>query len=175
MDRFKQELLVLVVIDLQQQFRDKNGEYERLLRFIENNKENYFVIGSLFYNTPNSMYQKHLNWGDCSVVSFRDLEYDYDKIILKETYSLDYRTLKDCAIDLWYDKTKQYDEVAPPIRYDLIGCDSDACVLATAFTLWDNKADFRILGDYLYTSSDELKNEEILKIYKRNFGDIVVK
>lgn len=66
------------------------------------------------------------------------------------------------------------DEKDPQLSFDIIGCDADACVMATAFTLWDKKADFRILSDYIYTTSEESTKEDVMKIMRRNFGDCVI-
>ena len=54
-------------------------------------------------------------------------------------------------------------------KIDIIGCETDACVLATCFSLWDDGIDFNVLWNYVYTNSD-IKIKEIRKIYKRNFG-----
>lgn len=56
----------------------------------------------------------------------------------------------------------------------VMGCDSDACVLATAFSFWDKGYSFRILSDLVYTTADGFDNETIVKLMKRNFGDCVV-
>ena len=55
----------------------------------------------------------------------------------------------------------------------LIGCDTDACIFVNAANLFDKGYNFKILTEYIYSTSD---NDEgtILNILKRNFGDCIV-
>ncbi len=159
---------ILLVIDLQKQFRDSEGCYEKCLQYIRKNQENYYIIGTLFQNSQNSMYTKHLCWDGCINTGVQDIEYPFHKMIVKDGYSADYEELMTAAKD-----TAGPDEKDPQLSFDIIGCDADACVMATAFTLWDKKADFRILSDHIYTTSEEFTKEDVLKIMRRNFGDCV--
>lgn len=83
------------------------------------------------------------------------------KLFRKSTYSVD-----DTVID--FIKSNNITHL------DIVGCDSDACVLATCYKLFDNGIDFTILTDFLYsTSRDTSINDSAIKIMKRNFGSCV--
>ena len=69
---------------------------------------------------------------------------------------------------------KEDGKYMPDLRFDVIGCDADACILATAFSLWDRGDNFRILSNYIYTTATDFSKEDILKIMERNFGNCVV-
>lgn len=57
---------------------------------------------------------------------------------------------------------------------DIVGCDSDACVMTSAFRLWDESYNFKILTDYIYTTAKDFDNADVIKLLKRNFGECVV-
>ena len=50
-----------------------------------------------------------------------------------------------------------------------MGCESDACVLATLFDLWDNNIDFKVLSEYIYTNNSKISRDTVLNLLKRNF------
>ena len=160
---------ILLVIDLQKQFRDNEGCYEKCLQYIRKNQNSYCIIGTLFRNSRGSMYTKHLCWDGCINAGVQDVEYPFHKIIVKDGYSVDYEELMAAARE-----AAGPDEKDPQMSFDIIGCDADACVMATAFTLWDKKADFRILSEHIYTTSEEFTKEDVLKIMRRNFGDCTI-
>lgn len=115
------------------------------------------------------MYTKHLCWDGCINAGVQDIEYLFHKMIVKDGYSVDYEELMAAVRE-----ATGPDEKDPQLSFDIIGCDADACVMATAFTLWDKKADFRILSDHIYTTSEESTKEDVLKVMRRNFGDCVI-
>ena len=50
-----------------------------------------------------------------------------------------------------------------------MGCETDGCIMATAFDFRDTNKNFKILSDYIYTNNPEISNDEIWKLLKRNF------
>ncbi len=170
---------VLLVIDLQKQFKDKNGKYEKCVNFVKEHFNDYYVIGSLFRNFDDSMYEKHLGWSECKDVTYSfpglssDVEYPYHELICKnDRYNINGTNELDC-LNI-YDKAREYTgEHIPKIKYYIIGCDADACVMATAFELWDRQYDFEILTDYIYTNAEDFSLDDVIKIMRRNFGDCV--
>lgn len=146
---------VLFIVDLQKQFKDSFGEYEKCLEYISANRDSYDkIIATLFtQKNPNPNYIRKLGWEGCSDVDESDFEFDLNDVtvITKNGYGLPY-----------YD----FD---PNDEYFVMGCDADACVMAICFNLWDKGIDFTVLSDYVYTTGKISKNE-ILKMYKRNFG-----
>lgn len=59
-------------------------------------------------------------------------------------------------------------------HYDLIGCDTDACIMGIAFQLFDNEYDFSILTEYCYSSGGKEYHDMAVKLMQRNFGSAVV-
>lgn len=102
------------------------------------------------------MYDKHLNWSGCSKSNQESLEYVPDKYVIKQGYSLDISLL-----------SKEH-------SYYVVGCDADACIMATCFSLWDKGYDFHVLTDYIYTTAREYDLDVIKVQLKRNFGDCII-
>ncbi len=156
----------LLIIDVQKQFKDSEGLYEKCLSFITENINNYdMVYATIFSQTvngeTNSNYHKKLKWDGCISCTEADLEVILPKninIILKNGYGIK-------NIDQFF---KKDDEV------DIVGCDIDACVMAVCFQLWDMDINFKILTDYVYTTSSDFTKNDVIKILKRNFGTCVI-
>lgn len=155
---------ILLVIDLQKQFKDDNGNYENCLNFLNRTGSDYYVIATLFQNTPNSMYVNHLQWSDCYEVKDSDIEFLHNKLVRKNGYS------SEDVVHILKDNLSKN----PNTDIFIMGCDADACVLATAFQLWDAGISFQILSNYIYTTAEEFTKQDVLKILKRNFGDCVI-
>lgn len=156
----------LLIIDVQKQFKDNEGLYEKCLSFIQENAHNYDMsYATIFSQTingkTNSNYCEQLNWDGCNFCTETDLEFvlnDNIVIILKNGYGI-----KD--IDCFFEKD---DEI------DIIGCDIDACVMAVCFQLWDRDIRFKVLTDYTYTTSSVFTKNDVIKILKRNFGMCII-
>ena len=158
---------IFLVIDLQKQFKDDNGMYDKCLDFLNKTSDKY-VIGTVFRNEKGSQFERHVNWSACMDTSLADLEYEYNNAFVKKSKYIDYEELKTCigcAIEMTEEKVNIY----------LIGCDSDACVMATAFALWDMDLDFKIVTDLIYTTAEDIDNKVVLQMMRRNFGDCLIR
>ena len=155
---------ILLVISLQKQFRDKNGFYEKCRKFISKNGDKYFVIATLFQNTPNSLFVKKLNYNDCIKSDYNDLQFRYDYLITQRGY-----TLPEHSMQSFIEMVKE-----EPTEIHIMGCDIDACVLAVAYQLWDAGISFKILKDYVFTTAEDLDTETLFKVMERNFGDCLI-
>ena len=153
---------ILLVIDIQKEFKDKTGEkYKKVIDYINNNKDNYdLIIGTFFKNEYPSNFDKKLHWDGCKNASVDSVEYNYDFLFKKSTYILDFEKL------LFNDLFSKEDKIT------LIGCDTDACIFVNAANLFDKGYDFRILTDYIYSTSNFDENVTV-NILRRNFGDCV--
>lgn len=161
----------LLVIDLQKQFSDTNGQYEKCLQYIKQHHNDYdSVYATLFKQNidKNPNYVKHLNWDGCKQVCENDLEYidalDCKNIIYKYGYgdTSEHQFLTTALFSF-------HDEI------HIIGCDLDACIMAICFQLWDaGFNNFKVLTEYCYTTAKDINKEDIIKIMKRNFGDCIV-
>ena len=153
---------------MQKQFVDDNKEkYNKCLKFIEENEKKYDDITATIFRQDerNTNYIEHLNWDGCKNATGKDLEFETRNkgVVMKNNYG---------TFDA--DFLKFYFHVEKEDNIDIIGCDSDACVLALCFSLWDNGyTNFHILTDYIYTTSKDFDNDAVIKIMKRNFGNCV--
>ena len=159
---------ILIIVDLQKQFADKGKEkYNKCLKFIEDNEKKYDTVTATYFRQTedNTNYTEHLGWNGCSDATSKDLEFETQNktVLCKNNYgTFDYDFIR------FNFKAEKDDNI------DIIGCDSDACVLALCFSLWDNGyTNFHVLTDYIYTTSKDFDNDTIIKIMKRNFGDCI--
>lgn len=158
-------MVKLLVMDLQKQFKEGNEEkYNKCLGYVTDNMANYDnVVATLFrQNDKNKNFEECLDYTSCKETSIQDLEYykeDFSgNIIVKNGYGID-------GID---DFLSKEDEI------DIVGCCSEAGVLAVCFQLWDLGIKFRVLSKYIFASSENSKiSDSILKILKSNFGDCI--
>lgn len=156
---------VLLVVDLQKQFRDKFWVYEKCIDYIKSHRDEYFVVATLFENLDNSMFERHLDRHDCKNSSDSDLEFPYDYCISKTWYSVD----KD-----WNLLEFMQNKCGNDSEYFIMGCESDACILATAFDLWDKNVNFKILSNYIYTNNPDISEDMMLSLLNRNFWNCII-
>jgi nicotinamidase-related amidase len=155
----------LIIIDLQKEFADDGpkSEYVRLVDFI--NKESHLfdkVIATYFKNTDDSFYDRYLDWHTCKDSSESSMEFFIDET------SIEYHILKKTTYGAQV--TKYLDECD---EIYVMGCDSDACVMATCFKLWDEGYKFTVCSDLIYTTSRIFINDDVIQMLKRNFGEFV--
>ena len=148
---------ILLAIDVQKEFKDINGKYEKCIDYINNYKDQYDkVVVTAFKNNKsiNSGFIKKLKYKDCQDVELDSLEFNSHnmQIVYKFGYGL--------PIGFFNQKDNIY----------IIGCNIDSCVLATCFNLWDDNINFKILKDYVYTNNTKYSWKDIEPIYIRNFG-----
>lgn len=138
----------LLVIDLQKEFSD-DKIYNKCIDFIL--KSQYDVVYATKFISGNKNFKKYLDWSFTK--SPQDLEFAADIIIEKHGYGLD-----------------DYSILPPNVHYDIIGCETDACVLKVAYDLFDREYDFSILRDYVYSNAGDINiNDAInrnLKCFK---------
>lgn len=139
---------ILLVVDLQPEFRDNDGEYERILEFVKTTKDYDKIIATQCFNFSDSAFIKYECWYDCQG-KLKELEFRPYFIIAKSTYGLTDYTLLN----------KEWD-------YDIIGFNTDACVLKIALDMFDMGYNFRVLTQYCYSSEgleSHLRGKEVLK------------
>jgi len=157
---------ILLVIDLQKQLKDKFWEYEKCIDYVKSHRDEYFIVATLYRNSDDSMFVRHLGWSDCMDSKETDLEFPYDYYLVKTKYSVGNESE---FLDFMKNKFWNSD-----VEYFFMGCETDCCIMATAFDFRDANKNFKILSDYVYTNNSEISNDEILKLLKRNFGDCVL-
>lgn len=126
---------ILLVVDLQREFRDTDGQYERILNWVKTVKGYDKIIATKCLNSVDSPFVKYENWYDC-IDSVCELEFQADKVIEKYGYGL---------ID--------YSKLSKTDTYDIVGFNTDACVLKVALDLFDRNYNFSVLTEYCYSSN----------------------
>lgn len=129
---------ILFVVDLQAEFADNDGEYERILSFVQDaiqNREYDKVIATKCLNRKNSNFVRYNNWNEL-INSASQLGFKPDTVIEKVSYGLlNYSILpKDALIHV-------------------VGYNTGACVLKVALDLFDRDYNFKVLSQYCYSSS----------------------
>lgn len=125
---------VLLVVDLQPEFADTDGEYERILKFVRSNPGFDLVIGTKCLNPDGGPWDRYTDWVDCKDGG-KPLEYAPDILMTKVGYGLD-----------------DYSRLDRDCEYYVMGYNTDACVLKIATDLFDRNFDFKVLIDYCYSS-----------------------
>lgn len=129
---------ILLTVDLQPEFADKDGKYEEILHFVQqsiNNNSYDKIIATKCGNKENSNFVKYSNWSEL-MDNVSELDFKPDIIIKKISYGLlDYSFLpKDAEIDI-------------------IGYNTGACVLKVALDLFDREYNFKVLSRYCYSNN----------------------
>lgn len=152
---------MLLVIDLQKSFINPNTEF--LISKIDSlvNSGSYdLVVFTKFINDNDSMWVKKLNYKGCISLEDRKIMIDTkDNIVLKKSL---YTAYSDNLINLI--NLFKIDEV------HLCGIDTECCVLKTAFDLFENGYNIKVLSGYSACTHGEESNKNALDIIARNIG-----
>lgn len=147
------ENTALLIIDLQQGF---NPTEKMIDNFLHKSKDYQTIVATQFIN-GNKLFQrvlKHPIFSSQELV-FADLPKKV-KVFKKTGYGLPHSLIR-------YLKNKKITHV------DIGGLETDACVLAAMFNLWDAGIQPRLLKNLTTTRNVKLKKSALL-ISKRNFG-----
>ncbi len=175
----------LIVIDAQRGFlRSDDTKYlaDRILNALRNDPFD-FVIGTEFINSPKSLFHRALGWREMEDGPDTDIPEallrKMDLVIEKNGYSaaedILYYDLFDPETE-WGERT--WDAITclneGGTAY-LCGCDTEACVLATATGLWDHGVRPVILSDLTESNGGREVHEAALMIARRMFGTDAVR
>ena len=148
----------LLIIDPQKCFFKKG--HQEVVEGINKIQGQYnYVAISKYLNYKDSPFIKKLNWTDCMPGS-RESEFAIK--VKKDSFVFEKTTYTSLTEDLenWI-KSNNIDHI------DVCGISSDACVLATAFSLFDNNYSFRVLEKLCAASKDSYHKMGI-DIIRRN-------
>lgn len=160
----------LFVIDCQKYFLTPKTKkvVKKIYDFLKNNIQKYDVVYfTIFKNDPKSPLWSISGWRECSQSPDTDLFDELKKFITKD--NLVYKNIlsaaklpriKEALI------TKEIKEV------DICGFDTDCCILATIYDLFDLGIKPVILEDLTWSTSKEKLHKPALKMIKRNVGFI---
>lgn len=152
---------VLLAVDIQRETR-REPYYSDIINWINNSYDSFdYIIATCFVNVDDSEYIKYLGYTGCKDSGRHSIEYIHDLLLYKTSYSVSSSSLVDFYND----------------NITLVGCDLESCVLATAYTLWDNRFNFNIDINHCYSSNVNISESDIesyKSLYKQNFGSLVV-
>ena len=150
----------LLVIDLQKEFvKDSKGKkvYQECLEYIRSNKDKYHgIVAAVYENIPgdNPNMDRLLDWNECMDVL--PLEFVANAAYTHSGYSI-----------------KEYPNVSQMDTIDIIGFDTDACVLSAAFDVFNLGCNMRILSDLCWSSGGAKMHKAGLLVMERQFGKAV--
>lgn len=153
---------ILMIVDVQNGFMN-HANYrdlsERINKYIENNKYDLYVF-TKYINDKNSLYEKKLNstrFQDVDSQSLCVKAPSNSLIFEKHGYGLkrdDLNMLKEFGVD----------------KIDICGLQTDACVYAISFQLWDSGIYPNILINY--TATDPQKEKQAKQMLIHQFGSV---
>lgn len=162
---------VLMIIDMQKGFINENNQFlvDNINNLIKSNKFDKIIATKFINNGEN--YKKLLNWDEMKTSPQTDIVIDLPKnaiIINKSSYGL---PLEFLHLD---EKGRiKFNDffLSPKDEIYLVGTDSDACVLAVAFQLFDDGFAPKFIIDSIGSSSKRsISSCEFKTILERNFG-----
>lgn len=148
----------LLVVDVQKEFvkgRKGMSIYKKCLDYIATEADNYdAVLAAVYVNKNNPNMKRLLNWEECKKVD--SLEFIPDAAYYHSGYSI-----------------KEYPHVHATDTIDIIGFDTDACVLSACFHVFDLGCNMNIITDLIFSSGGSRMHEAGLAVMKRQFGSAV--
>lgn len=152
----------LLVIDLQNGFMNENTkELPNKIEEIVNSGKYQNIVFTRFVNSVNSIFSKKLNWNGC--INDRDIQIvintKNNKILDKSIYSAVNKNLLD------------YIEKNNIKNIYLCGIDTEACILKTAFDLFEKEYNVYVLKDYCASTLGIERHNNAIEILKRNIGE----
>lgn len=155
----------LIIVDMQNGFMN---EYTKDLgtKIIELLDEfDGLKVALQFRNEDDSQFERKLHYNGMK----RDDEIDLIDGIKDRVHFVKARNrCSYSGFEVWMSlllKTREVKEVF------IAGVDTDACVLATAFNLFDAEYDIKLLVDYCGSSGGQLYHDYAIELMKRNFGE----
>lgn len=157
---------VLILIDTQQGFCNEHirpalPNLGKLLSTWPKDR----LLATVFKNSENSLFQRELNWNEMmgppetDVISELQIHLDGRSSFVKQTYSPDFLPAFQKQLELLM-----------PSEIHLAGFDTDGCILATAFSMFDRGYRVRIHADACASSGGPHYHKCALEIMVRNFG-----
>lgn len=150
----------LLIVDLQKEFvKDREGRkvYDKCIKFINTYRQWYDrIITEVYVNGGNINMQRLVNYNQV-----------YDPKLLEFEFT-------DPLIHSGYTNEKLLEGLMPSDQVDIIGFDTDACVLAAAFRLFDHNVNLRLLVDGIWSSGGKKMHEAGLACMKRQFAKAVI-
>lgn len=153
---------VLLIIDWQKGFINTNSK--KVNKYIYSLAEDYqwdYIYQAMWFNSGdvNSLVLKNVNYEDCKI---QDKDASLQKLF-PGAYVIPRVDCYSCITD----------EFRSMMKYDwhvyVCGLETDACVLASAFSLFDSRMNFNIVSEAVSSKTDSIDQAARLVI-RRQFG-----
>ena len=144
----------LFFVDVQPEFaKDSYGKkvYQRLLKFEQKMLPYFTVIAPVYKNKTNPNMHRLLQWSEMQDIA--NLQFKAHYVYEHSGYAI-----------------REYPKFRPNDKVVIVGFDTDACVLATCFDLFDLGVNFQILADGCWSSGGRSMHKYGLAVMRRQFG-----
>jgi|SRR5581483_2107855 len=158
----------LIVIDVQKYFCNKDTKHvvEEISKYLRNNRNNYdVVLFTIFKNDSSSPLWNISKWKDCTKSPDTDICNEIKEFT--DTKNLFYKNILS-AYKVKSIARKLREQKITEVH--LCGFDTDCCVLATAYDLFDDKIKPVILENLTYSTSKDKLHKSALQMIERNIG-----
>lgn len=147
----------LIVVDLQHAFSPPAEIVQGIAEILPKYD---IVIATQYLNKKWSLFETKLGYTDCQIGSrASEIVIPLRPRAVFDRFSYGLRQEHIAQL-------KKY----PVLSWDIVGCDTEACVLSTCYNLWDNEIQFRVLMDLCHSSGGKKYHEAALTIMGRSFG-----
>lgn len=158
---------LLLIVDVQYQFLPEGRIGKEFCTAIEELQKKYhYIAASQFVNTPDSFWVKYLEW-DKMMAGDSGAE-------LAFTPSEGTFIYKNHKFTSYTSELQDYINKNHISEVHVCGVDTDACIIATAYNLWDEKIHFKVLIDHCISSAGENTHAVAHKIMNKNFSFKIV-
>jgi len=164
----------LIVIDVQEYFLNKSSDkkgrqtVKKIEQYLRHNYNKYTqVFFTVFKNDQTSSLWTFLQWRDC--VKSPDVDVCNELMAYVNKKNLLYKNTYSAAKKMEIIKTLKNSNI---LEVHLCGFDTDCCVLATAYDLFDLGIKPVVLENLTWSTSKERLHRNAIKILKRNTGFI---
>lgn len=158
----------LIVIDVQKYFLNEETKpiVKRIHEFLKKKADQYSTIYfTVFKNDSNSPLWKISGWDDCTESPDTDACDEIKEFTNKN--NLFYKNILSSAKVPQIKAGLKNNNVS---KVDLCGFDTDCCVLATAYDLFDQGIKPVVLENLTWSTSKEKLHKPALQMLKRNVG-----
>ncbi len=151
---------MLILVDFQVGFL-KDAPNDFIQNVLKLAQEYRPAVATQFMNAPDSLHRRELGFVALEKENETALHPELAKVGLSVIKKSGYSSISKEMIPHLETQTQIY----------LAGCDTDACILATAFALWDRNIVPKIIMDACWSRGrTQGVHEAALLIAKRNFG-----
>lgn len=149
----------LLIVDVQKEFltNDTRDRVPKIQRLVESGSYDYCILTYYKYTLQSPFYKR--------LHRYSGLDACADSLLIHPPAGLPTVVEEKTTYGVPYQDLSRL--VGQCSHIDLVGFDTDACVMATAITLFDEGYDFDVLGEYCASTNGRDYHEAGMKIINR--------